>query len=55
MLETFIAWGLTLAVCAFCVEAQVREDKRKNRIEETKAKKLKYWLSKCSAARELDK
>lgn len=52
MLETFIAYLITFGVCALCVRAEMKEDEKKNNIEESKRKRLKYFLNHCSEARE---
>ncbi|MDP2709427.1 MAG: hypothetical protein Q8O93_05315 [bacterium] len=50
-METLIAYAITFAICAWGVRAEVKEEERKNKMEEEKAKRLKFFLEKCADAR----
>lgn len=55
LLTTILAIIFTIIPCALLVFVETREQERQDKIEEAKKSKLKYWLTKCSEARKLDK
>jgi pilus assembly protein TadC len=51
---TIVAVIITIIPFAFLIRAEIKEDERKNKIEEEKENRLKFFLKRFSESRELD-
>lgn len=54
-LTTVAAILITLAFCALLVIVETKHEAEEDRLENEKAKKLKFWLDKCAESRKKDK